>query len=140
MDQKLNFAGIAAAVAGVVGLLGVYADWWETADAVYKGTADASGSLALAMSLGLFVFGAASVLMSDARIRRAMNVLFTICAFVLALASLWGTTRADSVAPGAESSNGIWISALAGAIGIAAGVLAMRDVRAPENTAGDGSS
>jgi len=113
MDQKLNFAGIAAAVAGVVGLLGVYADWWETADAVYKGTADASGSLALAMSLGLFVF---------------------------ALASLWGTTRADSVAPGAESSNGIWISALAGAIGIAAGVLAMRDVRAPENTAGDGSS
>jgi hypothetical protein len=79
------------------------------------------------------VFGAASVLMSDARIRRAMNVLFTICAFLLAVAALWGTTRADSVAPGAENSNGIWISALAGAVGIAAGVLAMRDVRAPES-------
>ena len=133
MDSKIYFPGVAAAVAGVIGLLGVYSTWWETADTLYKGTADVSGSLALAMSLGLFVFGGASVLMSDPRIRRAMNVLFTLCALILALAALWGTTRADEVATGAEAASGIWVSALAGALGIAAGVLAMRDVRAPEN-------
>jgi hypothetical protein len=133
MDSKIYFPGVAAAVAGVVGLLGVYSTWWETGDTLYKGTADVSGSLALTMSLGLFVFGGASVLMSDPRIRRAMNVLFTLCALILALAALWATTRADEVATGAEAASGIWVSALAGALGIAAGVLAMRDVRAPEN-------
>jgi hypothetical protein len=140
MDSKISYPGVAAAVAGVVGLLGVYADWWETPEAVYKGTADVSGSLALAMSLGLFVFGAASVLMSDLRIRRAMSALFTLCAVVLALAGLWGATRADAVAAGAEVANGLWISVLAGALGIAAGVLAMRDVRAPEHVEAGGSS
>lgn len=133
MDSKIYFPGVAAAVAGVIGLLGVYSDWWETSEVLYKGTADVSGSLALAMALGLFVFGAASVLMSDPRIRRAMNALFTLCAVILALASLWGTTRSDEVAPGAEAAAGVWISALAGALGIVAGVLAMRDVRAPED-------
>jgi hypothetical protein len=135
VDQKIYFPGVAAAVAGVIGLLGVFADWWETSEAVYRGTADVSGSFALAMALGLFVFGAASVLMSDPRIRRALNALFTLCAALLAIAALWGMTRADSVAPGAETANGIWVSLLSGALGLAAGVLAMRDVRVPERDA-----
>jgi hypothetical protein len=29
-DQRFNYAGIGGAVAGVVGLLGIYAGWWET--------------------------------------------------------------------------------------------------------------
>jgi hypothetical protein len=133
VEQKIYFPGVAAAVAGVIGLLGVFADWWETPETIYRGTADVSGSLALAMALGLFAFGAASVLMSDPRIRRAMNALFTLCALVLAVASLWGMTRTDAVAAGAETSGGIWVSLLAGALGLAAGALAMRDVRAPEH-------
>lgn len=136
MDSKIYFPGIAAAVAGVIGLLGVFADWWETSDEVYAGTADVSGSLALVMALGLFAFGAASVLLSDPRIRRAMYVLFSLCAVVLAFTALWGTTRGDAVAAGAEPASGIWLSALAGALGIAAGVLAMRDVRSPEQGEG----
>ena len=136
MDQKIYFPGVAAAVAGVVGLLGVSADWWETPEAIYRGTVDVSGSLALAMALGLFVFGAASVLMSDPRIRRAMGALFSLCALVLVVASLWGMTRAGAVAPGAETAGGIWVSLLAGALGLAAGALAMRDVREPEHDAG----
>jgi hypothetical protein len=131
MGGTIHYPGVAAAVAGVVGLLGVYADWWESPEAIYAGTADVSGTLALAMSLGLFVFGAASVLLSDPRIRRAMNVLFTVCAVILAVASIWGLTRSDSVATGAEVSGGLWISMLAGAVGIAAGALAMRTVREP---------
>jgi len=66
-DQRLNYAGIGGAVAGVVGLLGIYADWWETDTTVYHGTADISGQLALAMSIGLFAFGVAYVVFSDQR-------------------------------------------------------------------------
>lgn len=131
MQGTIHYPGVAAAVAGVVGMLGVYADWWESPEAVYAGTADVSGTLALVMSLGLFVFGAASVLLSEPRIRRAMNVLFTLCAVVLSVAAIWGFTRSDAVAGQAEVSGGLWISLLAGAIGIAAGALAMRTVREP---------
>ena len=132
MDQEIYFPGVAGAVAGVVGLLGVFADGWETPDTIYRGTADVSGWLALAMGLGLFVFAGASVLMSDPRIRRAMSASFALCALVLAVASLWGMTRVDVVVADAEMSGGIWVSLLAGALGLAAGVLAMRDVRVPE--------
>ena len=29
-DQRFNYGGIGGAVAGVVGLLGIYAGWWDT--------------------------------------------------------------------------------------------------------------
>ncbi len=47
MGSKISYAGVAGAVAGVVALLGVYAEWWESPDAVFIGTADPSGTLAL---------------------------------------------------------------------------------------------
>ena len=34
-SATISYAGVAGAVSGVVGLLGVYSDWWETADTVY---------------------------------------------------------------------------------------------------------
>ena len=138
---KISYPGVAAAVAGVVGLLGVYSDWWETSEAVYNGTADVSGSLALAMSIAVFVFGGAHILMSDGEIRRAMAALFALCSVVLALSSLWGSTRADEVAAGATTETGLWVSAMGGAMGIAAGVLAFKstpDAGAP--TASDPES
>ena len=65
MGSKISYAGVAGAVAGVVALLGVYAEWWESPDAVFIGTADPSGTLALAMAIATFAFGAAFVLFSD---------------------------------------------------------------------------
>jgi hypothetical protein len=137
-DQRINYAGIGGAVAGVVGLLGIYADWWKTDTTVYHGTADISGQLALAMSIGLFVFGAAYVLFSDERIRRAMGALMTLFAVVLTLACVWGLQRADNVAVGASTKAGLWVSLLGGVMGIAASMLALK-YAADEDAATAGS-
>jgi uncharacterized membrane protein HdeD (DUF308 family) len=129
MDSgKISYPGVAAAVAGVVGIIGVYSDWWESNEAVYNGTADASGTLALAMSIGVFVFGGAHILMSDKEIKRAMSALFTLCAVVLTLSCVWGITRTDLIAPVADFAKGLSVTMMAGVIGIAAGILALRDV------------
>ena len=125
-DQRFNYAGIGGAVAGVVGLLGIYAGWWETDAKSYYGTADISGQLALAMSIGLFAFGVAYVAFSDQRIRRAMGALMTLCAAVLTLSCVWGLVRADTIALGASTEGGLWVSLLGGAIGVAASMLAVR--------------
>jgi hypothetical protein len=131
MDRNtITYAGVAGAVAGVIGLIGVYADWWSTADTSFDGTADVSGTLALAMAIATFAFGGAYILMSDPRIRRAMGALMTLTAVVLALATVWGTTRADEVAAGASTEMGLWISGIGGILGIAAGLLALRDSQA----------
>lgn len=127
---KITYAGVAGAVAGIVGLIGVYADWWGTPEATFAGTADVSGTLALAMAIGTFAFGGAYLLMSDPRIRRSMGALMTLTAVVLTLAAVWGTTRADEVAAGATTETGLWISGLGGILGIAAGLLALRDAQA----------
>ena len=132
MANRISYAGVAGAVAGVVGLLGVFADWWESSIAVYQGTADVSGKLALAMSIGTFAFGGAYILISDPRIRRSMGAAHTLCAVVLTIACVWGLTRAGDVAAGAEVSNGLYVSALGGIAGIAAGLLAIRDSQARE--------
>jgi hypothetical protein len=100
MDKaKISYAGVGAAVAGVIGILGIYSAWWETDFRTYNGTADISGQLALAMSIGLCAFGAAYVLMSDPRIRRAMGLM--TCARGLTPACVW-VLRTDNAAPGAE--------------------------------------
>ena len=124
---KISYAGIGAAVAGVIGIIGVYSTWWETETTSYNGTADISGRLALAMALALFAFGVAYVALSDPQIRRAMGALATLCAVVLCLACVWGVSRAGDVAPGATVASGLFVSGLGGVLGIAAGLLVMRD-------------
>jgi hypothetical protein len=124
---KISYAGVGAAVAGVIGMVGVYSTWWETPNQDFNGTADISGTLAFVMALGLFAFGAAYVLISDAQIRRATGAIATLCAVVLALSCVWGVLRADNVAPDADLSMGLFVSALGGVLGIAAGFLVMRD-------------
>jgi hypothetical protein len=124
---KINYAGVGAAVAGVIGILGIYATWWETPTQNFDGTADTPGVLALAMSIGLFAFGAAYVVMSDRQIRRAMGALATLCAVILTLSCVWGAVGADNVASGASVGTGLIVSALGGVLGIAAGLLVLRD-------------
>jgi hypothetical protein len=130
MGRTFNYAGVGGAVAGIISLLGIYSYWWSTDTTSYDGVADISGRLALAMSVGLFAFGVAFVLMSDPTIRRAMGALMTICAVVLTLACVWGVLRADDVAPGATIELGLWVSAIGGVLGIVASLLALRDAMA----------
>ena len=128
MDSgKISYGGVGAAVAGVIGMVGVYSTWWDTPTQSFNGTADISGSLAFAMALGLFAAGAAYVLMSDPQIRRATGALATLFAVVLALACVWGVTRTSNVAPDADIASGLFVSGLGGVLGIAACFLVMRD-------------
>jgi hypothetical protein len=134
-SDKISYAGVAGAVGGIVALLGVYANWWESDTTAFKGTEDISGALALAMAIGTFAFGAAYVLMADPKIRRALGALMTICAVVLTLACVWGLTRGDQVAANVDVKIGLWISVLGGVIGIAAGIAALRDSMAMDASA-----
>jgi hypothetical protein len=126
---RFSYVGIAAAVAGVVGMFGVYSAWWETDAAIYHGTADRSGALAIAMSFALFAFGGASILLSDPTIRRALGALVSLCSVLLVFACIWGVQRADQVASGATVSTGLWVTFLGGIVGIAAGLLSIRDAQ-----------
>jgi low temperature requirement protein LtrA len=127
MSRTFNYAGIGGAVAGVVSLLGIYSYWWSTETTSYDGIADISGRLALGMSIGMFAFGVAYVLISDRAIRRAVGALMTICAVVLTLACVWAVFRSDDVASGATVELGLWVSAIGGVLGIVASLLALRD-------------
>ena len=136
-SEKLSYPGIAGAVAGVVGLAGVYASWFQVSgpggSLKLDGTADASGKLAVAMSIALFAFSVGYVLLDDPRIRRSIAALMTVTAVVLALACVWGVTRAD----GADPTFGIFLSAVGGVLGIGAGLLTMRDAPASEEMPDD---
>jgi hypothetical protein len=126
-DGKISYAGIGAAVAGVIGILGIYSHWWESDFFTFNGTADISGQLALGMAIGLFAMGAAYVVISDPQIRRVTGALATLFAVVLTLSCVWGLLRTDNVAPTANVSMGLFVSGLGGVLGVAAGLLVMRD-------------
>ncbi len=126
-NGKISYAGIGAAVAGVIGILGIYSTWWESDFFNFNGTADISGQLALGMAVGLFAMGAAYVVISDPQIRRVTGALATLFAVVLTLSCVWGLLRTDNVAPTANVSMGLFVSGLGGVLGIAAGFLVMRD-------------
>ena len=101
-NGKISYAGIGAAVAGVIGILGIYSTWWESDFFNFNGTADIS-------------------------IRRVTGALATLFAVVLTLSCVWGLLRTDNVAPTANVSMGLFVSGLGGVLGIAAGFLVMRD-------------
>jgi hypothetical protein len=126
-DGKISYAGIGAAVAGVIGILGIYSHWWESDFFTFNGTVDISGQLALGMAIGLFAMGGAYVLISDPKIRRVTGALATLFAVVLTLSCVWGLLRTDNIAPTANAAMGLFVSGLGGVLGVAAGLLVMRD-------------
>ena len=125
-NGKLSYAGIGAAVAGVIGILGIYSTWWESDFFNFNGTADISGQLALGMAVG-FVAVVTRRRERDPQIRRVTGALATLFAVVLTLSCVWGLLRTDNVAPTANVSMGLFVSGLGGVLGIAAGFLVMRD-------------
>ena len=107
-SEKLSYPGIAGAVAGVVGLLGVFMSWFEVSgpggSLKIDGTADSSGKLAFAMSIALFAFSVGYVLLDDRRIRRSMAALIIASAVMLILACRAGLDRAPT-APTSRSAS-----------------------------------
>lgn len=124
---KLSYAGIAGAVAGVIGLLGSVTVWYSLVvgevGVTVRGTGVSAGKLALAMSIALFAFSAAYVVMDDARIRRSMAALVIVTAVTLTMSFVWGIKDAS----GAGVGWGLWLTGLAGVLGIAGGLLAMKE-------------
>lgn len=123
---KINYTGVVGAVAGFVGLMGVFTGWFTDGRLVVEGTFDASGKLGFAMSIAVFAFGGAYLAMSDPSIRRAMGALMTFCAVVLALCGVWGMQRAGDVVSNGSAYNGLFLSVLGGLLGICAGFLALQ--------------
>ena len=146
-SEKLSYPGIAGAVAGVVGLLGVFMSWFQISGPNgtirIDGTADSSGQLAFAMSIGLFAFSVGYVLLDDRRIRRSMAALIIANAVILVLACLVGVMNAGE---GVDLAAGFFISVLGGVLGVGAGILTLKDAPVGEvmpddaDTSPEGSS
>lgn len=124
---KLSYAGIAGAVAGVIGLLGSVTVWYSlvigNVGVTVRGTGVSAGKLALGMSIALFAFSAAYVVMDDPRIRRSMAALVIVTAVTLTMSFVWGITDAS----GASVGWGLWLTGIAGVLGIGGGLLAIKE-------------
>jgi cellobiose-specific phosphotransferase system component IIC len=94
------------------------------------------------MAIATFAFGVAYVVMSDAAVRRISGVLMAVSAALMTAAAIAGIGRADDIAIDASPGAGLWLTLVAGVIGMISGVLAVRasraadtvDVRAPAST------
>lgn len=146
MDKtQLRYPGIYAAVGGIVALLGVYAGWFtanypDGSSARVSATVLAAGKLALWASVATFAFGAAYVIFSDEKIRKAMGSLVVICSLILLVACIFGFLRfrvavqdayvnheipnAAAVNPG--RSLGLFVSAAGAIFALAGGAATLR--------------
>lgn len=100
-SERINFLASVTAAAGLVGFIGVFADWFSiayeisgtTVELQYYGTADGTGAIAVAASLGALMFGSAYMLLQDPQIRRITVLLMALSSIVLLVASTIGFTR-----------------------------------------------
>lgn len=122
-DKRFSYEGIACAVAGVLGIIGVRGAWWEVGPLSVDGTSDASGTWAFAMAIGTFAFGVAYVLLSDAAVRKISSIVMAVCATLMTGAAVAGIGRAPA---DAQPGTGLWLTLVAGAIGIVGGYLGVR--------------
>lgn len=125
-DKRFSYEGVACAVAGVLGIIGVLNTWWQIGRFEFDGTSDASGTWAFAMAIATFAFGVAYVVMSDAAIRKISSILMAVSATLMTAAAIAGIGRAEQVRVDAEPGMGLWITLAAGAIGMVGGYLGVR--------------
>ncbi len=145
-SARISFLAVVTAGAGLVGFIGVFADWFSVAYEVsgtkvvldFYGTADGTGAIAVAASLGALMFGCAYMLLEDPQIRRITALLMVLSGVTLLIVSVIGFTRVDEAIgapnpflPGVEGEArytatvaiGLGISFLAGVIATVASVL-----------------
>jgi hypothetical protein len=140
-SERINFLAVVTASAGVLGFLGVFADWFSVSYVVsgtlvvldFHGTVDGTGAIAAAAALGAFAFGCAYMLLNDPDIRRITALLMVISSVLLLVVSIIGFTRVDEAIggpdpflPGAEGQTtyvATWAVGLA--MSFVAGILAM---------------
>jgi hypothetical protein len=125
-DERFSYEGVACAVAGVLGIIGVLNTWWQIGPFEFDGASDASGTWAFAMAIATFAFGVAYVVMSDAAIRKISSILMAVTATLMTAAAIAGIGRADQVRVDAEPGMGLWITLAAGVIGMVGGYLGVR--------------
>jgi hypothetical protein len=102
-SARISFLAVVTAGAGLVGFIGVFADWFSVAYQAqgakvvldYYGTADGTGAIAVAASLGALMFGCAYMLLQDAQIRRVTALLMVLSSVVLLISATIGFTRVD---------------------------------------------
>jgi hypothetical protein len=145
-SSRISFLAVVTAGAGLVGFIGVFADWFSLAYEVsgtkvvldFYGTADGTGAIAVAASLGALMFGCAYMLLQDPQIRRITALLMVLSSITLLVVSAIGFTRVDEAIgapnpflPGVEGTAtytatvaiGLGISFLAGVIATVASIL-----------------
>jgi len=148
---KITYAGVGVAVGGLVGITGIIMHWFaysypvngNTFTVTLSGTADWTGSLALAASFGAFAFGGGYILFNEPRLRRLFGVLMSVCAAFLLILPLFAFTRIDEVvgSPAAtfsvQAAAGLVISFMGGVLAVAGSLLASRDILATSSEPAD---
>ena len=127
MDTKrFSYEGVACAVAGVLGIVGVLSAWWQVGDLTFDGTNVTSGMWAFSFAIATFAFGVAFVVMSDPAIRKISSILMAVSATLMTAAAIAGIGEAGDLAAGAEPGMGLWLTLVAGVIGMIGGYLGVR--------------
>ena len=145
----MNYAAVAVAVGGLLGLAGVYLNWFRysypvsggTITVYLRGSEDWTGQVAFIAGIAAFAFGLANVILPDPQIRRLTAALMGVAAVLLLGACIAGLFRADSaigdpVLLGADAgarvtvatgiSGGLLVSAVGGIFAVVGAVLSLR--------------
>ena len=144
-SERISFLAVVTAGAGLMGFIGVFADWFSLTYQVsgvtvvleYYGTVDGTGAIAVAAGLGALTFGCAYMLLQDPAIRRITALLMVISSVVLLVVSTIGFIRVEEalgpnpLLPGVEGSAtfsatvaiGLGISFVSGLIASVASIL-----------------
>lgn len=138
---KISYAGVGVTVGGVIGFLGVLVGWFSysfpvgngTATVSLHGTADWTGTVAMAAAFGAFAFGGAYVLLNDEKLRRITSVLMAVCSAFLLIIPILGYTRiAEAVGVPAtvfssSAGKGLALSFVGGVGALVGSMLASRE-------------
>lgn len=141
---KISYAGVGAAVGGLIGFLGVVVGWFsysyplgnDTATVTLSGTADWTGTVAMAAAFGAFAFGGAYVLLQDAALRRITAILMAVCSAFLLVMSLSGFGRiSDAIGVPVSlftttAGAGLVVSFAGGVVAMVGSILASREILA----------
>lgn len=101
----VNYPGVAVAVGGLLGLAGVYLNWFAYSYPVSGGTLtiylhgneDWTGQVAFISGIAAFAFALANMILADAQIRRITSALMGVAAVLLLGACIAGFFRVGDV-------------------------------------------